>query len=671
MKKATWQPSVRGYAASLVERITPKEDDEAVIKGFKPSIPDALPDGTIPADAFTNGLVIHAPIFVSDTHNTHKGNEFDLIVDNVVVPGTTVVYSDATENHVVLRMPAAFGEALSDGFHDVAYRDSPKPWGEKGRSEPTQILIDHTPAGARRLPRIEFPLSVQREGLSLATLLSLPEGKLPGSIPGYEGFKPTDILDICVRLRGEKEILLLSTPVSDKGSDAIELSFDLPSLSLPGANGVIEFYYYVKDKAGNKSDASSITPISVYLIGAPENLGAPVLVSKAAHFVSEHDIKPDLQIFVPEMTPPAMPGDIFVLYIDKEPFRAFRIIEPALPNTPAGSVLIGYDEVWNLIVGGSEGPLQKAVSYTHFRDGIPSRSGIESVVFDLTVPGGRDPQPSTPDNEALRLPLLRGASGGLDNHISFADAELDANVHIETLSPRSRPSAELRNGDVVTVTIDGEEVGEPYLIDDDHSEVSILIPSKQIKAHPGSVPMRYSVARALSTTPHISIATSPVQLVRIDSRDGLPGAGGDLRGALFPDAVRFEEKHKEYAVDESMLGKGFTPIRVYGYANMAPGDLIKFEYTGWDNFDGGSEVPAASGFFTHIVDPKDLDLKDDDLADPPEMAVFLDIHMDRSITRTLAFGRFESSYTVTNGVGSATAVSRAVKVSDRGPAINP
>lgn len=639
----------------------PRIDDQ-IIEGYSPHIPDAYPDGTIPNSSIANGLVVHAPVISTDGWHTITGNVFDLIIDGDVVPGTSVEYTRKEDKYVVLRLPQAVGASLSEGFHDFAYRDTPE-FGLPVQSEATQVLIDRTPAGARRLPRIEFPLSVQREGMSLATLLSLPDQVLRGTIPGYAGFDVLDKLHICMKTQGGREITLMTATVSPDDDKVTLLEFDRAMLGLAEENGTMSFYYYVEDKAQNISAASIATPISLFLNGAPESLDAPVIHAASDDIVTEQDIKPVLKVGVPALTPAAQKDDVIILFGGSTALRAIRLTGATVSPGYAAEIELAYDDVWDIVAEGQATPFDATLSYVHMRDGVPSRSTPTHRTFELTVPGGRDPHPATEPNEGLPTPVLRGKSG-TENHITFDDAKSTATVTLSSPVWRGARALGLEPDDVVTAVLADAPIGKPFRVVDADVPVSIEVLADELQAHAGTFDLWASVSRNLSKDPHTSISRSPAQAVRIDIEGRLPG-GGSLQGAVFVDAAKLREVKNQYAVYEVHLKKGFTPVRIYGYANMAVGDEIEFHYTGFDSKDAGNEVPAASGVIKYSVTAADLVPKEDDLAKPPRKVAFIDLTIDSKIVFTLAYGRFESFHTVKNSIGQVKADAEKVIVSAR------
>lgn len=653
-----------GQDAWRVEPTTRGQAD--VIAGFRPTIPAAYADGVIPNEALNSGLEVHAPLIASGEHYTLPGFEFDLLVDDELVPGTRTIYLGDGDDFVTMQLPATIGSGLTEGFHDVAYRVTPKPFGEPVRSEPTQILVDRTPAGSRRLPRIEFPEAIQREGLSLASLLTMPGQKLSGIIADYADFELTDVLSICIRRRGGEEVAVMTMPVAP-GDEATVVNFDRHALEKPRANGPLDFYYYVADKAGNRSKASPITPVSIFVIGAPEFLLPPDVMGASDGLITEDDIKPSLGIIIPAMATPASEGDTLLLNVDHKPTQIARLTKAQASSDPMIQFDISYDDVWTTMARDGRSEFSSSFSYTHVRHGVSTHSGAAECKFNLSVPGSRDPKPDTPENEGLPLPILRGASGDHDNFIGFEDAEREARIIIVSPNLRSLRDGGLIIGDVITAKLDGTPVGQPLRIEESALPITVNVPSSDLKANVGSVDLTYSVERPLNPSPHVATATSRAQRVRIESADGLSGGGKELRGALFTAAAKREAESSVYGLYYADLAGGSTPLRIYGYVNMSAGDLVEVTYEAFDAFDGGSPVPSASGTLTYTIVERDLDIKDDELSIGGVRGVFVDIVVASEIVRELAFGRFELSYRVTNGIGSVVTPSRPVLVFARGP----
>jgi hypothetical protein len=500
----------------------------------------------------------------------------------------------------------------------------------------------------------------------LASLLAMPGRKLSGIIADYADFELTDVLSICIRRRGGEEVAVMTMPVAP-GDEATVVNFDRHALEKPRANGPLEFYYYVADKAGNRSKASPITPVSIFIIGAPESILPPDVMGSLDGLITDDDIKPSLGVVVPAMTPPASEGDVVLLNVDDKPTQIARLTKAQASSDPMIQFDISYDDVWTTMARDGRSDFSSSFSYTHVRYGVSSHSGVAECKFNLSVPGGRDPNPATPENDGLPLPILRGASGDHDNVIGLEDAEHDARLIIVSPNLRSLRDGGLNIGDVITAKIDGTSVGKPLRIEESALPITVNVPSSDLKANVGSVDLTYSVERPLEPSPHVATATSRAQRVRIESADGLPGGGKELRGAVFTAAAKREAETSVYGLYLKDVAGGSTPLRIYGYVNMSAGDLVEVTYEAFDAFEGGSPVPSASGTLTYTIVERDLDIKDDDLSTGGVRGVFVDIVVASEIVYELAFGRFELSYRVTNGVGSVVTPSRPVLVFARRP----
>jgi hypothetical protein len=651
----------RVIRSTKVDRTAPPPED--VIKGFKPEIPEAFSDGSVPNEALANGLLIRAPIIRSPVHVTQPGNEFEIVLDGAVVPGTATTYKEGPEKYVKLTLPPAIGTGLEAGFHDIAYRDTPRPIGDVVRSEAVQILVDRTPPGARRLPRIEFSESIQRDGLSLLTLAALPGEQLEGLIPGYEGLHATDVLHLCMKGRDGSEIRVGSTPLSEQDEPTVVV-FPKEKLMQLTRDGVVDFYYYAEDRANNVSMASLTTPISVLFRDAPSVLPPAIVATSSEGLIMECDVKPALSIDIPKLVPPSRSGDTIVLTVDDEAIFSLRLGEDHDGSTNTAQFFIPYGEVWGYVMSQASDTVLMGIAYRHYRGGVRSDAKPVRFTVDLRVPGGRDPNPETPEHENLPLPILRGARGVQDDVISFDEVEFDATVIIGDNQKGDGFASPFVVDDIITVSLDGIDVGEPKRLGSADLPVTVTVPSIDLRTNAGSRALSYAARRKLATDNAVSVAWSPSKSVRIDSVAGLPGGGGPLPSAIFVAAAHREEWSGFYAIYLRDIQEDHTALRVYGYINMAAGDLIEVDYVGFDAFDGGAEVESASGTLSYNVKESDLVPRDDGFERKSELP-FADIPFSTQIVRRLAFGRFELNYTVRNKIGEVVTKCRAVLVSAR------
>lgn len=526
----------------------------------------------------------------------------------------------------------------------------------------TPRIAEGSPLGWTHLPQIEFPRNVVRNGLSRQTLESLPDQQLAGIVPAYAGMKDTDTIQLMVAAKGHDPVHVGAVPVVSVDR-ATKVAFVRTAFERDGFDGEVDFFYYIRTFDKVLSERSRPAVIDVSLQNAPQVLPPPIILTRLEGLVTENDIKPALPIVVPQFSPSARHGDVVVLMMGKTPIQLFSVDTTRPPSFGTASFAITYDDMWRLAAARGYTHVPAQFFYRVYRHGVVSQSALTETIIDLSVAGGRDPRPETPENEKLRHPSLRGATGTRENVIDVEDIDADARVIIDTTHPRGALSHFILQDDVITVTLDGEVVGESTRVGDPATPIEVAIPSHALKLNPGTRTLAYSVERALTTANAKSVAYSPGQLVQIHTPDELPG-GGSLGGAIFVAGKVREESSGFYALYLRDVAGEFTPLRVYGYLNMAEGDTIQVTYTGYDAFEGGSVVESGSGTLTYVVKKYDLFEKDDELNEGMKR-VFVDIPFESRIVKNVAFGRIESYYEVRNLVGSVRGVNRSTLVSAR------
>jgi hypothetical protein len=317
---------------------------------------------------------------------------------------------------------------------------------------------------------------------------------------------------------------------------------------------------------------------------------------------------------------------------------------PILPgeenNDPVKEIPISYAD----LDAGSQGtpPVSVNVSYTVQRGSTPfPTSPATPVKVDLTIVGGPDPDPETPENENLKAPDVYGASNTL-NTITAADYGQDGRIVIpwQTVDLKQTFLA----GDILRVYWGANTTPAINLVitTPPTTDTSYVIPLNIITGDAtGDRPVWYTVTRTLSTAPHISTAKSSVQTVKVESNIGHPGDGNPLAAPTFPEA---KGTAPNLYIDRA-AGLDGTDVRCpLTDTNIAAGDSIIAVFSGYTTSDG-TGTPSV----TFTSDPR--------IITGPEFAQkFADIAVPTGIMRQLCRGSARAQYTVTNaqGTGSST-----------------
>jgi hypothetical protein len=638
---------------------------ELAFRDHIPSVPHALEDGLIPVEFLDPSLTIHAPLVTAEGYLTIAGDIFVAVLDGTPITDSTVTYKKGDKPYVELHIAKTHIDTIADGAHEISYRVEPLGFGQSIEMGTTKIYLDRTPAGGRRLGRMKFDRELEIDGISLSTLLALPSAVLSGEIPDYDGIDPRDTIRLFMKhLADGVEVEAGTADVVTDGTP-INALFDRATLETIPTAGSVDFYYRIVNAAGLTSDASAITTLNLSITGSPEVLGEPVVLGMDDGLLTDADVRPRLVVHIPPLTPQAFAGDTVQLNIGGIRFAPIDITMDDLVDAPLKAIEIDYATLQDLARTSGSNTFSASVSYIHRRAGVVSHSAVSNNRFDLTLPGGWDPKPETEANEALAAPILRGATGSTDNVINFSDSTMPATVIIS--NPASGTGAEgFAKGDTISVALDDQLVGDSYVHNEDAYPISIAIPSSDLNAHAGTPDLSYTVKRKLSTTPHVVTAKSPAQRVRIDSSAALPGGGKPLKTAVFLSARERESEFGSYLLIAGAFVEGFTTLRLFQYVNMSIGDQIAVTYTGFDMFDGGTEVPGANGLLRHEVSAADLAPK----VDPDPItgdAVYVDLLFPIEAARRLEHGHFEFSHRITNSAGEAASEAGDVLVSVRFP----
>jgi hypothetical protein len=655
------RPRIQDVDRSSLREVTRKE---IPIDSLKASIPAALADGRIPVSALDPHLLVRAPTIDIPGLITAPGDLFEADLNGKALTDTTTPYGESGEKFVDLKIAKSHFDELEDGVHAISYRVSIRPFGDTVISGKTRLVLDRKPPGGRYLPRIVFDEALELEGVSLATLLSLPDGKLTGILPDYADIDPLDMIHAFVRLRGSATEVPAGVVSASTDGQPMSISFGRDVLEKLESPGRVDFYYYIIDALGVRSDPSTPTALRLSILNSPEILPAPILTGAEDGLITDTDARPELVVQIPPMTPAARAGDTVQLFLGPKSFQPVEIEADDVGDSEPTMLSIDYSSMRELAEMELSAPFELEAHYIHRRDGIASRSERETYAFDLTLPGGWDPQPQTPENEALAIPVLRGRTGSIDNVIDFNDSLFPATVHIAAPSSARNARHDLAVDDVIVVQIGNVPVGAPFTVVSDTDPISVEIPVIDLQANAGTGLLSYTVARSLSTKPHTSMAISPLQVVRIDSIDALPGGGNPLASAIFLMAREREKEHGTYGLFSTDFVDGVTPLRVYGYTNMNEGDQITITYEGFDRIDGGDPVHAADGELAYRVAKGDLNPKPTPDPETGDL-VYVDIDFPDGPAKTVAYGRLAYVISVSNAAGSGASPNTSVAISTR------
>lgn len=588
---------------------------------YGPEVPDALADGTIPKSAYTGPLLVTAERWPESVDD----DMMQLFIDGVQVGPAQEVGPPPGPSQLFL--PLADLQALSDGAHELHF-ETRGEFTDNYVSQAKTIIIDTTPPGGALLPRIEFRTEYEQNGVTIEDLegQAAPDvGILVGTIPTYFDQDLGQHIHTFLQVMPGGPII--------PGDDGPVVTPNLPNftrwtiaaLIAAQAAGDVEFFYTVTDRAGNSKE-SPRSPLRMLVFGAPDQLIAPRIPLHADDdLINEGDARTPITVEIPEFAN-AVIGDVITLNFGSalpQSLSALTAIDiPADPANPdpdntIRSVELPYSFLWSLQPdngsGGVDPVFSVDVSYEVKRGIFPALHSdvLTPVNINLTIPGGPDPAPETPENENLLPPVLTHDVAtdppniipvgytppvvATISHLAVDNEEVfAAGDTVQLFRYDSDGTTEIAIGTATAATPGADLV--------------ITLADTDVVA--GSWRFFYRIARTLSPGGQINEALSPTQAVLIADAGDQPGGPDLLPNAIARDA---EDINGRRALRYSRARDGAI-IRIYDYLNFKPGDKIDLTWQGNNALNGGgTDIPTALLELTHTVEEEDTHPKDDRL----------------------------------------------------------
>lgn len=634
---------------------------------YGPLIPDALADGTIPAASLTADLKLTAAKW--DDVNNEEDYIFLYVDGQPIAPLDGLPLKDQPDP-IEAAIPLATLTALAEGPHTVHFLMG-SGFGDGYISLETSFIIDRTPPGGEELPIIRFKLDYEQNGVSIYQIQA--DGNvLAASIATYESQAVGDVIKTFIQRQvagspTSGPVLTVATT-----TERHEFDFTLMQLQAANANDRVDFWYTVEDKAGNVKTAGK-SELRMLVTLAPVKLVAPriPLFSDDA-LVNEQDGRTPITVEIPEFGN-AVVGDVLVLILpgveaEISPPLAIDDLPVDNNNPDPDNTIRTIDVPYPILRSlGAQDVFTFSCSYIVRRGPFKIPSPALDVAVDLTLAGGPDPDPGTPEHEDYVPPVVtHSGTGAVDNLIPVG--------YVPPVFAT-----------IVNNSVDGGEVFETddlvqlYRYDTDGTtaikvgpetaatagaDLVIDLPTADVVA--GIWDFFYEVGRELDTG-QTNWALSPTQEVTIEDGTDQPGGPDLLPEAKFRNS---DIKQGVAAIGYTRAqAHGGTIVRVYTYLNIAVGDVIKLTWQGHDSIRGtGNDIPEAVLDLTHTLVAGDLIPKDDRLDDDPARPptpvpmVFVDFLVSYAEMQKIvspegnkAFGSAWVTYTVTSAKGKTNA----------------
>jgi uncharacterized protein YjdB len=500
-----------------------------------------------------------------------------LLVDGQPVGDEVLVDPYVPDKDIVLVLPAT--PPRTEGVHTLNYKLLYRSGtGEEQEFGPAnqQFVADYTaPAGLSVRPP-DFPQDVVENGVTPDRLSADEDGNeyLPATVRSYFLQLAGDTL--VGYIDGTPSTALREVTLTDEGKD-IELRFTRDKLE-EAMDGEHDFTFDIVDRAGNRSAMSAAIRLYVLMHALIPDVMPPRVPAASDGLLDHADMLAARGVSV-DIPANALiqAGDTIVLAWGTYEAPPRAVDAGDIGKDPVVTIVVPYAEaygVWFDTSAGANIRVGTDVTYRIMRgDVLAGKPKAPTIVpVNLSIPGGEDPDPETPEHEALQRAIVFSASGHV-NFIPIAEQTLDGTVEVPWVS--ALPDRDVFIvGDILTIRYGQTTLDPPRVIN--AADVAAGAPlrmnlSKDAIAAEGSgvVAVRYTVARPLAEG-GTNIATSPTQNVKVEAEADLPG-GGTL----------WEGTFKELIGSDVTLGPkeiaGGTPF-TGGYVGALVGDTIRFEF---------------------------------------------------------------------------------------------
>jgi hypothetical protein len=618
-----------------------------------------VPDGITVVYEFVESILLPLPIADNDLTmvvNWWPQVSEDLFIspmwDGTIVSGLSqqVTPGEVADSNSkwTFTIPASF--LVNHGRFPLIYVTSTFEDGEINpvESTPAWVLVDRVAPGGEELPMLEID-TLNGDSVITAADLNVND-ELEATIADYYEMKEFDLVTPWIGLSdgsGEYIDAYAETVDADEvATKNVRLRFPRALLEKYG-DGEVAFSYKLKDLAGNETpDHARLVNFEVLLETAPADFLAPLVPANDDGLVNDTDARVPVEILIPPYTNVAA-GDEIIVHWGTTDLAVAQVLPGEELNDPVKVIPITYAQ----LSAGSPGPVPASVSVTYSvkRGTITFPTSPATVVLvDLTIPGGTDPDPETPENENLKTPVVFGQSG-TPNVITVSDYGQAATITIpwqtESNTAVFQANDRLRAywGGIATPFLN-IVITTPPTLDTDYTVPAATITSDAT----GDRPVWYTITRSLSTPPHDSTAKSKVQTVKVESNTGNPGDGNPLARPDYPEAKR---SGTIYYIDRA-AGLDGTVVRCpLTDTNIAAGDLISLIFTGYSSLDG-----TGTPVVTYPVANRQI-------SGPEFAASEALIVIPTNIMRTICYGSATALYTVTNAQGSTVStISEVVRI---------
>ncbi|MGC7411663.1 hypothetical protein [Pandoraea pneumonica] len=572
-------------------------------------IPDGFPPDLIVLSSWKENDLEFTAVLIPDWY----ADDFvHVMFDGVEAFRRQITQEEYDDGELVITIPAP----RADGEHTITYSISSQYTDDvTDASNPLTYIVDTRPPGTAELARLELPDGVEKEGLDDAKLAELG-GVLECTIKSYSDYEEGDVITVYVVNDDTGNIDQAEARIPVGGKDAPTIvTFTREQLVGLGAGKLI-FTYDAVDLAGNRSGRSTPVDTDSYVGEGIEELLAPIVPANTDNgFIDEAEARAPVEVGIPRQDV-IEDGDEIVVIWGTQRGEPYPVTNAGGTNDPMEFVPVPYAIVQ--ASAPNEGDNDVDVSYEVRRGGRGrGTSPATPVKVNLDQPGGIDPEPETPVNEALGLPIVRHGEWTEDdpeNVIPVDNSQQDATFivpwNIEQGPGAGNPAFIV--DDVIRLYYgdDAFTDADPWpLAFHEHvvtaadvtaaEDLEFVLPADKITEHgSGEIPVMYTGARHIQDAngplPEIiNVAYSRTQLVTVESAGELPGGGDPLPYPLFKRNIGYTNSSPP---PPDGKGVGYEEAFVQPYVNMEAGDLLRIHVRALFLADGSGGAIKKAAF---------------------------------------------------------------------------
>lgn len=535
-------------------------------------------DNLVPIEMLEYGVAVQVPAWprvLAGDKLVLQFNEANVATYEVLDPSQVVF------PYEMLLSPAYL---LSNGIYSLSYTVTPESIG-LWESEATDITVDHTPPNLGNIPAPpEFPAEVVADGIT-TDYLNANGDKVIIKVPGYAKMEADQKVHLIWANSHPLPVQALGQADVDQGYLEVEIPGDLIRAT---GEGRFTAYYYLTSRAGLDGPRSLDSTVDVLLTAPPSGLRAPVVPLAADGLIDLDDVNTGVTVEIPPYQNLAF-GDLVSAKWGNSALAPYPMPLGGLPAeipVPRATVI-------------AEGSGSVVVSYHIQRNAHPFPEAPSTrVTVDVDVVGPLDPDPTTPENEALLAPTVFGGGAIQSNELLPADRDLPASVTVPFF-------AEAQAGQIITVHWGYRTRAtalQPHPITDNDVAnqrfPDFRVPVDIVNATPNDAawPVYYTLSRADGKNPVLSV-TQAVNVHMVG-----PGGSGGLDAATFPDV-----NGVGWLLLDAVSPDG-ARVTVAAYEHMQAGDKVTLNWVACSTTNGatGTEIEGSDYSDSIVVKPEDV-----------------------------------------------------------------